>query len=266
MNDPRTEVDALVDHLPVPFTEDQENPGVIVVPPGWQTVDYDPERWADRPRRRRGTVRLRDAGSFVTYVELFGADPVVYVDDDRRNIVAVLNDHGESAAGWRDHRAVLEPRPDRAWERWVALSGQWATQEVLAEVIETHLDTVVDPDAATMLELATTFEATERAEFQSGVVLQSGARQLVYRQTVEARGGGAGELEIPAKVVLSLSPFEGVAQREIDARFRYRIREGKLALALILDGTEDVLDEVFAEFANEISACLVGVPTLYGVA
>lgn len=246
----RTEAEAVADIAYGASEPDIVSPGDIlslVVPAGAQHKLIDLEEHLDRPRRKRGTVELTDVDSLIRYVNAHKGDGTeLYADVDRTKVVAVLNGH-EHEAGWGDHRAVLTLRPSTEWKRWSGKNGDTLTQTAFAEHIEESLDDIVEPAAASVLEMAQTFEASKSVEFRSSSMLSSGQRQLNYVETIEARAGAHGQLTVPTEFVLGLRPFEGTDRYKVTARFRYRINDGKLAVAYVLDKPQDVIEAAFAD-------------------
>jgi uncharacterized protein YfdQ (DUF2303 family) len=104
---------------------------------------------------------------------------------------------------------LLALRKTEAWEQWLALDGKLMGQEQFAEFLEDHLPELLDPAAATMLEIAQSIQAATKAEFQSGTRLSTGERQFAYVENVTAKAGQRGDLTIPETFVVGLVPFEG---------------------------------------------------------
>jgi uncharacterized protein YfdQ (DUF2303 family) len=221
------------------------------------------------PRRKTGTYRVHDAASFAAYLYRHGTeDTEVWSDSRGSKIVGVINAHEAAsgpvgapgpAAGWGDHRVVYAVEQTKAWQAWIARDGQLLSQSDFAELIEDRAVDIVRPAAAEMLELAQTFQATIGVEFGSSKLLSSGERQLEYRETVDAKAGRAGKLEIPRDFDLALIPFEGAKPFRITARFRYRITDGTLRVGYRLTRPDVVLREAFESVVTEVAG-LDGTP------
>lgn len=227
----------------------------------------DLEHLADHPRRKKGRVVLHDGKSFSTYVNKHEIDAVtmLYADVTHQSVIAVINDDGAEGEdpGWRDHRAVLELKHTEAWDVWMAINGKMLTQVEFAEHIESNAPDIVEPDAATMLELAQTFQAKKDVEFKSSRMLDSGQRQLTYHEQQTAAAGANGTIEIPAQLTLGVAPFEIGEHYRITARFRYRLIEGELRLGVKLDSPDEILRTAFKDVVTEIQG-LTGTDLLYG--
>lgn len=242
---------------------------LVQVPAGGEAkvVDLEEhlEQFADRPRRKTGTVRVHDSNTFVEYLAKHGLpDTEVWADVTRQHLVAIINAHqkvgedtdsvtfADMGANWGDFRALLELRPTKAWEAWTALDRQLTDQNTFAEHLEDRLVDVYEPTGADMLELAQTFQATIGVTFESSKQLSSGERQLAYKETVEAGAGRRGQMQIPKEFTLGLIPFEGAETYKVTARFRYRITDGRLRIGYVLDRPEDVLRTAFLDIVAAV--------------
>lgn len=114
-----------------------------------------------------------------------------------------------------------------------------------------------------MLEIAQTFKATTKADFEATKRLKSGETTLEYRENSTAGAGLKGDLAIPNKITLALTPFEGLAY-SVEARFRYRITDGTLQLGVVLTRPEDILHEAFGELIVDIQGDITA-PIWHGI-
>lgn len=236
----------------------------------------DLERFALDPRRPRGRFEFHTTASLVQYVQrhrLDGAElggpgmPEVYADIDRVRIVAVLNVHeGETDAGWHDWIAAVTLRSTPEWKAWAKHDGELLDQVEFAEHLEDRLDDIVDPPAAELLEVARTFEAKRDVAFRSAIVVESGARQFTYNEQIEARAGAEGKVTVPSRFGLGLAPFEGSEAFRLEARLRYRITGGRLAIGYQLVRPDLVLRAAFldAVLAVETGTGLVAHQGVHG--
>lgn len=224
----------------------------VVVPDGGEVRVIDPveDKHLSAPRRVVGTSTVYDVESLKFLWDKHAvATSELFADDKSHTITAVLNaDVGAGeAAGFRDHRVVFQSMLTPAWRVWLALDGQMVDQHTFAEHIEDRSVDVIEPTAAQMLELASTFEATTKVEFKEATNLGSGQKALRYEETVAARAGQTGEVTIPTTFVVALQPFEGGDAYRLTARFRYRISGGRLALGFKFERPEDVLRQAFTD-------------------
>lgn len=227
----------------------------IIVGDGARHEIIDLEKQLPAPRRKRGIARLLTADSFVATVERHSDDESeLYADPAALTVTAIFNGHTRDLAGWGDHRAVLQLQRTTAWQRWMARNGQMGTQVTFAEHIENSLEDIIDPPAATMLEIAQTFHAHTRVQYRSAKRLTDGQTQLVYDEETTAAGGSKGDLTIPAEFYLSLQPFEGAQLYKVLARLRYRVVDGTLKIGYQLDRPEDVERHAFTDLLADVQA------------
>lgn len=218
------------------------------------------QKLADHPHRKTGTVHVHDAAGFIGYIAKHGlAATEVWADQARSSLVGVINAHtqtlgadDEGVAGHGDHRVLLELLHSEEWKAWTARDKKWMNQADFAEHLEDNAINVVDPDAATMLEIAESFQGTRSANFKAGVRLDSGLVQIRYEETENARAGHAGDMEIPTTFTLLLAPFVGADPVEVTARFRYRINGGNLALSYALLRADDIARGAFVDIVDTV--------------
>ena len=210
---------------------------------------------AAHPERKTGTFHVQDAASFVDYIAKHAdAGTEIWADLTRRQLVGVINAHAwhDGKAGHADHRVVLELNASRAWKTWTQLDKKWMTQLEFAEHLEDNAVDIVTPDAATMLEIAETFQTSTSSDFKSAQRLHSGLIAFRWEETAAARAGETGELEIPTRFTLCLPPFDGSEELGVEARFRYRVRQGQLTLSYALLNTDRILRDAFIEIVDAV--------------
>lgn len=219
-------------------------------------IDLESERdhLRERPRRKTGTYHVRDAASLNAYLDKHEMpETELWADANRLAVTAVINGHAATDAGHGDHRAVMTLTHTPEWKAWIERDRKMFGQLEFAEHIEDRLTDIVDPPAADMLELVQTFIAKRALAFESGKSLSTGQVQLEYRETIEAKAGHKGRLEIPQRFTLLVAPFEGSAVVSMSARLRYRITEGDLRLGFFLDRPAQVIRDAFADVVNGIA-------------
>lgn len=232
----------------------------VVAAPTVHTLDL--ERYGTRPRRPRGTYKLHTAEALVQYVQRHRVDqhhdgigePEIFADIDRARITAVLNPHDdEGRPGWGDWTAVLDLRQTPEWKAWAELDGKLVGQVDFAEHLEAHLDDIVEPPAADLLEIARTFEAKTDVAFRSAVTLESGARQFLYNEQTAARAGSEGKVTVPARFTVGIPPFDGTDRYRLEARLRYRITAGNLSIGFQLIRPDLVIRSAFLDVVGKIA-------------
>lgn len=219
----------------------------------------DTDQYADTPRLTTGSRSVTDAASFVAYVNRHRLDGTeIYAHTSTSSVVAVIDSHEgtDGDPGWQKHKLTLALEQTKAWQAWakndLGGGGGWFDQQGFAEFIEDRALDVQEPDHATLIEIATTFEAKKSADFGSAVRLDSGAVKFEYSETVRANAGQKGSLEIPSRLKLALRPYIGGPIYFVWATFRYRVGTGGLKLGYALERPENVLEAAFADIVTEI--------------
>ena len=215
------------------------------------------EKAQKAPNRKRGKVLLKDLDSLLAYCAAQNAAQdaawygFIYADPDARSITAVFNDHRAAEAGWRDHRAeyVAEYTPE--FKKWLEHNGKQKTQTEFAEFIEDNLADITEPAAHTLLEVATTIQAKTDINFASSKRLQNGQVQLQYTETIDARAGASGALEIPREFSLGLRIFKNGAGYKLHARLKYRLNAGTVKFWYELDRPERCVEDAFGGYVEQ---------------
>jgi len=261
---------------PASHTIDQDDSLVVRVVPNDQTIrTVDLERYLEQPRRPRGDVTVHDPADFCTYVtRLEGTQTSVWANEDTGTVTALFNDHGETGdedaeglAGWRDHTATLRLKVDRDWAAWAERDGKLGSQEWFAEFLEDNARLIVEPDAATMYEVARSFQARSSADFSRVVRVDNGDVQMTWNEQTDAKVNslGKGTFEVPASFTVRLAPFVGTPMQQLTARLRWRLREGNLAIGYALLRPDLVAREAFQDVVATVAGA-VNSPVLLGVA
>ena len=211
----------------------------VALPPGWTLVEKDDDpRLLVAPRRKIAKVKMHDAESFIDYTKRHGSltDSTIWCIADYKagkvGFTAILNDHGEeeSQAAFRDHRATFAPEFSEEWNRWTGKNKQPFNQAAFAEYIEENLKDIASvegsPTGSQMLEMALAFEANQDMKFKSAIRLQSGGVQMAFTQDDDA--GTLAKMSAFDRFTVGFPVFWNGDAYRIDARLRYRVREGKL--------------------------------------
>ena len=127
-------------------------------------------------------------------------------------------------------------------------------QLAMAQFLEENRLDIRSPDAAAVIEIAHTFEATQGVNFKSAIRQQSGDRTLGYDVTTGAKAGQKGDLSIPEKLGLSIPVFtDDGTEYPMEAFFRYSIEGGSLALRYELIRPHKVLELAILDARNAIA-------------
>jgi uncharacterized protein YfdQ (DUF2303 family) len=224
----------------------------IALPQGWALVEKNDEAMLDRPLRKKALVKLTDADSFIDYVTRHGdlQECTIWCEANYKAgkvaFIGILNDHSPSTypPAWRDHRAKFTPDFSEEWQRWFGNTKTAFSQTDFAVFIEDNIKDIrsVDgsPTGAQMLDMALTFEANQDLRFKSAIRLQSGGVSMSFtqdddKQTVQ-------KMQVFDRFTLGFPVFWNSEAYQVDARLRYRVREGKLTFWYELIRADKVLE------------------------
>lgn len=232
---------------------------LISTPGGYDRVDLTGDAYRDFPRRKAGTVIVRDVASFAQYHAKHSDEATeVFADLDAATVTAVLDAHCTAGARWQQHRVVLVMRKTDAWTAWTGQDRKMVRQDAFAEFIEEHAtDVAADGpvSAADLLEIAQSFQAHTKVTFSSGKRLASGQTELVYSEDTTA-SAAKGKITIPSVFHLGIVPIDDCAAWKVTARFRYRIEGGALLLGYCLDDPARIFREAVQDVTEQAAeAC-----------
>lgn len=236
----------------------------VVLPPGHSVGELPRDPRPDHPK---ALVRLRDAPSFIGYVNDHKfSDSRIFASLEPARFLAVIDEFAadpelsvNEQAAWREFRVDFTVPPSREWLLWNKANRQHMSQLGFAEFLEDNLPDVMTPDGATLLEMANNFEAAQTGSFVATQRLQDGSHNLQWR----ADNNAAGTVRLPQQITLLIPVFENDQPATLDARLRYRINDGKLAIWYELIRPHKVLEAAFRNTWKRI-ANETGVPILLG--
>lgn len=217
---------------------------------------------SDRPEFVHRSPALLDVDSFVDYLtrnttgdELpavqyaHGAGQLeLWADVDGRRITAILDGYD----GLRKHTATLSLKVSREWAEWLNVDGKLLGQTEFAEFVADHLSTIAMPDGALLVDICETLTGKTDVQWRSQSLDKTGQRQFVYQEQIDGQAGPKGDLPIPDRLILAIRPFQGSEQEYINARFRFRLREGRLLLGVKLEEPERVLEDAFGRVVEDV--------------
>lgn len=246
----------------------------IATPPGWTLHERnDAEAITGLPVRKTASVALNDADSFIDYVNRHAApkDGTVWCQADykagRVAFQAIINDHGimDDEPNWRDHIATFAPVFSTEWDAWRKNNGVTFSQVEFASLIEDSMRDFASaegfPTGAQMLEMALSFEANQDMRFKSAVRMQNGGVQMSFvqdddNQTLE-------KMQLFERFSIGIPVFWNGDAYRLDARLRYRVREGVLKFWYELIRPEKVLEAATKTLIQNIKD-KTGTPFFFG--
>lgn len=224
-----------------------------VVPDSCEVKDLS--HLLDTPRRIAETVEALDLASFLHYLDGFGGEKtVVFANPTASSLRAVLDYHAAGAASWCTHQLIYTCPLSLEWKAWLEKSGKMLPLADFADHVERYLPDIVDPDAATVLEISRGLTGKKDVKFTTSQRLEDGSFQLAYEESVSAHSA-KGNHTVPPMLTLGLRPYIGAEPFRIDARLRYRVADGgALLIGYELVRPERVLETKFAEICAQVAA------------
>ncbi|ADE14131.1 conserved hypothetical protein [Nitrosococcus halophilus Nc 4] len=219
----------------------------------------------ERPTKTVSSFRSSNPDSFIAYIKKYRLEnTAVFCDIEEGSIRGIIDYHGPSTADWCNHRAFLKCKKTPEFLSWEGDSEKVMSQTEFAEFIEDHLQDIVEPIGAQMLEICTTLRCKTKVEFNQATRLQDGNTQFLYSEESEAGAGQRGELRIPESIKLGIQVIEGGEHYELEAKFRYRIVSGSLKMWYKLmrperayrDAVNDVYEYIRDELGKEVLVLL----------
>lgn len=247
----------------------------LALPPGWKMDERDDSKLLATPRRKVARVSVRDTDSFIDYLKRHGSltDCTIWCRADyvrgEVSFTGILNDHGEEEdqPAWRDHLAHFSPEFSEEWRRWSGANKKHLSQTEFATFIEDNLKDIAAPEGSglpsggAMLEMALSFEATQDMRFKSAIRLQNGGVNLSFVQDDDAQT--IQKMSVFERFAIGIPVFWNGDAYQVDARLRYRVRDGKLVFWFELIRSDKVLEAAATTVINTIKE-KTGNPFFFG--
>lgn len=219
-----------------------------------ETLEKLVEATRQFPRRLTETIRTLSAESFLEYFNRFATESSTILADNTKNEFMAIIDFHEShdKANWKSHKLLYACPTTKEWNCWFEKNNEKMTQEDFAFFLEENIREIVEPNGAVMLEIAATLKASNNVDFRSAIRLNNGEIQFNYIEKIEGAAGVNGQLSIPEKFKLLLTPFIKGPSYEIEARFRYRVHSGGVHIWYTLIRPHVFLDDALTEVFEKI--------------
>ncbi|MFA6904364.1 MAG: DUF2303 family protein [Gallionellaceae bacterium] len=246
-------------------------PNQVAVPAGWEVKDT--EHLLAAPRRKKARVGIATTLDFIDYLKRHGslASCTIWCEADypigKVEYTAILNDHLEDKDGqqWRDHIATYTPAKSVEWKHWNDMNGKPMDQMAFANFLETNLADIASaegyPTGTDMLTMATGLEIIQDSRIKSAVRIQSGGVRVEYVD--DANADTAKSMEVFSKFALGLPVFWGGDAYQVEARLKYKLREGKLTFWYELTRPDKTLEHAAQSITESIKAG-TGFPMFHG--
>jgi uncharacterized protein YfdQ (DUF2303 family) len=234
-----------------------------------ETVDL--EKYFDTPRRAAGFLTVTTADAFVDYVLKHMSLDTTLIVADEQSVTAVFNHHqrrqeaggdpsapGDPLPGWSDFGVKLSLQYTPAWTGWKGFSGQYQTQESLANWLEENQLDVIDPGAGHLLDVVTNLRLASNSKVSRRINLSNGAVRFQFEEDFVPAGGGEqdqGILEVPPGFRIRVQVFRDGSVYELPLLLRYRVNAGEIQWMFKFTGElQKIFDAAFDEMTGAIAA------------
>lgn len=210
-------------------------------------VVTDLEAFRLTPDRTKREPIFADPASFATYFDKYAIDDSVLIGSlTKRNIVATLDYDGLGQPRWGDHTATYQAVVTPEWRALRAVNEKWLTQTEVADFFEIWNHIVVEPDAATMAEVAMNLAGSLNGQFEAKINRANGTATFVYREEVETN-----QVKVPSKIHFSVWPFEGTPEIKVIVNLRFKIEGGKPKFQMVIQNADRIeMEALKATFAQ----------------
>ena len=197
-----------------------------------------------KPRRLHKRMRFVDVTSFLVYFQQFrvGHRPQLFhkVASDGMRVMGVFDydvsanqetDGAATTPQWGDNVAFLGLAYSRDYQTLKNADGKWFDQVDFALFVEENQHLFVQPDGATMFELAQELKGKQNVEWQSGKRLSNSSTQFQFLEKIDAQTVNGTPIEVPDYLLMRLPMFEGMSDQEIKLAFRWKLHQGHIQFA-----------------------------------
>lgn len=251
---------------------------------GWKIEELDDT--PDRPRSHPVFERLGDMTDYVrTYAQ---RGTTLFASRERMRITAHLDYHHSTheqaeqpaevghdgrgpvqpmkvTPGHDAHSAALAVSYHPFYAAWLKQEGERNAkdQRGFVRFLEEHLHVIKHPDAATVMQICLTLEATKTIEVLSSVRQNTQTRQFQWSEEVRQKNVENG-MEVPEKLTLKMPIFLGQEPIEFQVLLRWPIAGGKVVFFYDIEAREKLELEAFERLIDSAKVLLPGVPVYWG--
>lgn len=234
----------------------------VALPPGWTLQERDNIKYQYQPRRTTGSIKLDEIDSFIDYInrhKIPACTSIYCLADYEKGDIgfdAIINDNqgGADMPHWRDHIVTYHPAKSFEWKRWSNKHKQPMSQIEFAMFLEENLRDIASvdsmPTGQQLLEMALSFEANQDMRFKSAMRLQNGGVQMSLVQDDDAQT--IAKMQMFDKISIGIPVFWNGAAYRVDARLRYRVRDGKLTFWYELIRPDRVIEDAAKQLISTI--------------
>lgn len=222
-----------------------------MVPQGFNVESL--EQFQRRPNRHMADHRFVSIASLVEYLNRFAnTESMIAADASDATISCCIDGDKIDEPSFKDHHAMFAAQQSDKLKAWLGVCGKPMTQVAFGLFLEERAIDVVVPEAASVMEMVMTFDATKKVQFKSSLRLHDRSRQFQYVEDNEARGG----VTLPDHFIILAPVYRGMEPQRIKFMVRYRIEEGQLRFTVQMHDQEEVMRQAFERCVDALSSGL----------
>lgn len=237
-----------------------------IVPRGSEVASL--EKFIVDKEQVKQAVNVISASSLIAYVVRFKDDrTVIFADTEKTRFLGVLDYHLNGTTPAKNTHTVTYDCPlSDEWKAFGSYDRKAMDQVEFAEFLEQYINCIAPvsetnkTSGTELLEMVLAFQETRVAEFKSVTRLNDGTYQMAFSNEKT----GSGNTKLPEKISLAISPFHNGTPYLIDARIRYRLREGKLKVWYELIEPKKIIEHAYSEILTDLQNQLPDVPVFEG--
>jgi len=209
----------------------------------------DVSQYLDKPLLKVEALKVCDALSFCEYVNKHKGDGTLATCSvSGLNVQAVLDHHSMTEPGTRKHSCTLQLESSPDWKKWTGIDSRGMSQGEFADFLLEMDHTVIEPDAASIIEIATKLRLESNKKFESKVNMHDGSFTFHFSdEATQVKN----QMKLPENIHVQVSPFRGAKIVNLPVKVRYRLNEGKLSLFFKVVNPHIAIEEAFYAVVNE---------------
>lgn len=215
-----------------------------------------------RPNRHEADHRFVSIASLIEYLNRFARpETMIAADAEKATISCCIDGDTVEEPSFKTHHASFSAQQSDKLRAWRGICGKPMSQVQFGLFLEERAVDVVVPEAASVMEMVMTFDATKKVVFKSSMRLHDGSRQFQYVEDNEARGG----VTLPDHFIILAPVYRGMEPQRIKFMVRYRIEEGALRFIVQMHDEEEVMRAAFERCVDALQAGLKAELPVYWV-
>lgn len=221
---------AYAEHKHFDIESADTNIPAVLVPEGFSLKTFEDHRAS--PLRVKSVIETDTVAAWLSYWNRFSdVNSTALFDLPAAKLAGYIDYHeAVGEARWLEHQVIYQCPMTPEWKRWKDHSGKPMDQIAFARFIEDAIPDITDPTGADMLEIAKSLTVHNKVNFRQAIRLDNGETQFTYEENIEGQAGPKGQLKIPQTITLGIRLFDGGPGYSVEARFRYSIKDAKLAM------------------------------------